>query len=373
MSQKQGLLLTLILTTIVGSALLYAWKIKNSNSDVTRYLEFTQKMDAEKEESGHSFDSPIDWETPQVYRNDRFGFQFTVTDAWRGYRVRQADVAMLSLIDNAVGFNLEIPTKDSSYTKANYQHSAGYAPVLSIYMYTKPVWQTLQSGEEGPAGGTYITGDDYHVFTYFDWHSDPPFDLQSVDFEISKVISTFSLFEKERVDTSNRRTYINTKYGYSIKYPANWYVDTTASEKDLELRVPEREETLGGDTYFSDFPDVWQYNPSNPLIVDHFEISLLVYKIDPRMTYAQFLKKHFDYLSPTAMESIKINGVPAMRVIMVTTDHPVGVTVVGVFIKSGDRIFVFSYSGKPITQANRDTANRIIGSFQLSEKNDVSQ
>src|SRR5687767_3084044 len=57
-------------------------------------------------------------------------------------------------------------------------------------------------------------------------------------------------------ETDDWKMYTNTRYGYSIKYPPDWYVDTQYSENDFTQRGPvDDNEFIGGDTVWSNYPN----------------------------------------------------------------------------------------------------------------------
>lgn len=163
-------------------------------------------------------------------------------------------------------------------------------------------------------------------------------------------------------ETANWKTYSNARYTYTIKYPTNWFVDTIYSENDFTQRGPvEDNEFIGGDTGFSNYPNASGYSMENPAPSDLYSVSLMVYRVASNISYDQFISsKHFGY---DKKENISINGISAVRLTGVTTDHPVGVTVVNTLVKVGNKMFVFNYSGNPIPQQIKDTANKLINSF----------
>lgn len=163
-------------------------------------------------------------------------------------------------------------------------------------------------------------------------------------------------------ETTSWQTYSNTRYSYTIKYPSNWYVETTYSEKDFTQRGPvEDNEFIGGDTSFSNYQNSSSYNLENPAPKDLYSAGFMIYKTEPAISYDQFISsKHFGY---DEKENISINGISALRLIGVSTDHPVGVTVVNTLVKVGNKMFVFNYSGSPIPQQEKDIVKKIINSF----------
>ena len=142
------------------------------------------------------------------------------------------------------------------------------------------------------------------------------------------------------------QTFSNKRYSYTIKYPKDWDVKNDHSESAFRARGEDKE-MIGGDTVFSN--------------QDHFSVNLMIYKVTTGSTYTQFISsKHFGY---DKKEEIKVNGLKAVRLSGVTNDHPVGVTVVNTLVKVGDRMFVFNYSGDPISQSDQDIAEEIIDSL----------
>jgi hypothetical protein len=163
-------------------------------------------------------------------------------------------------------------------------------------------------------------------------------------------------------EIANWKTYSSARYSYTIGYPSNWYIDTTYSQKDFTQRGPvEDNEFIGGDTGFSNYPNAPSYNMENPAPKDLYSVGFMIYKIEPNISYDQFISsKHFGY---DKKESISINGISVLRLTGVSTDNPVGVTVVNTLVKVGNKMFVFNYSGSPIPQQEKDIANKIINSF----------
>ena len=69
--------------------------------------------------------------------------------------------------------------------------------------------------------------------------------------------------------TANWKVYSNIRYAYTIKYPTNWFMDTTYSENDFTQRGSvEDNEFIGGDTGFSNYPNASIYNMETPEIKD---------------------------------------------------------------------------------------------------------
>ena len=183
------------------------------------------------------------------------------------------------------------------------------------------------------------------------------------------IVGYFTFVKKSETilkdETESWKTYSNIRYSYAIKYPSNWYVNTTYSENNFTRRgrlVEDNNVFIGGDTSFTNYPNPSSYDMENPAPKDFYSVNLMVYKIEPTETYDQFTSVH-NYFEPKKKESISINGINALRLTGVSTDHPVGVTVVNTFVKVDGKMFVFNYSGNPIPQIENDIASKVIGSF----------
>ncbi|MDO8492554.1 MAG: hypothetical protein Q7S34_02875 [bacterium] len=120
------------------------------------------------------------WKT---YTNIEYGFQLIFTDAWRGYKVKLQEI---SSNFGAGTLAFRVPTKSKIYVDEFGQD--GYATVLKISILNPEYWASLQN-EEGPKP-TFLARNSNYVFTYSLWQ-DPPEDLLNVDFEWSKVTSSF--------------------------------------------------------------------------------------------------------------------------------------------------------------------------------------
>lgn len=164
-------------------------------------------------------------------------------------------------------------------------------------------------------------------------------------------------------ETASWKTYSNARYSYTIKYPTNWYIDTTNSENDFRQRGPAgNSDFIGGDTNFANYPNASSYGIENIAPKDLFFVSFMIYKITPDITYDQFISsKHFGY---NKKENIAINGVSAIKLtgFPYPADNP-ELTVVNILVKVENKMFVFNYSGKPIPQQMKDIAEKIINSF----------
>jgi len=151
-------------------------------------------------------------------------------------------------------------------------------------------------------------------------------------------------------------SYDNKRYGYQMRFPANWYADITYAENDFT-----QASNVGGQITFSNYPDISKYDYSNPSPSDLFILFMRVEKIDPKNNYDQ-LSRDFGF---NMKEFIVINEQEGVRLAGISSDHPVGVMVVNTLFKQGDKMFVFNYSGNSISQSAKDIADKIIKSFTI--------
>ena len=126
-------------------------------------------------------DEKANWKT---YCNDEYGFDLTLSDAWRGYEVHEKTHPAHQ---NVIILYFRVPT-----TMTNYGDRSGYADRLAIGVWPTSVWE--DTATELLAHGVFIAADDKYVFDYSQWQK-PPDDLRDIDFDIYKVISTFRLIE----------------------------------------------------------------------------------------------------------------------------------------------------------------------------------
>lgn len=80
--------------------------------------------------------------------------------------------------------------------------------------------------------------------------------------------------------TASWKTFSNSRYGYSIKYPEKWYVQTDNSEEDFTKRggADVGIDYIGGDTYWSNYSNFDYTLGDEP--TDRQVISLMIYKTD---------------------------------------------------------------------------------------------
>ena len=157
--------------------------------------------------------------------------------------------------------------------------------------------------------------------------------------------------------TTGWKTYRDAQYGYSINYPSTWYLkkDTNASGAVQDLA-------------FSNYPD--ELNPQEDLYL----FGMNIYTIDAQTTYDDILSGYKPY-SYEESQNIDIDGLKAIKLTKITDEFLIKSqdtyksTNTFIFLKSGTRLFVFTYSydnpysGKSVAQDKIDTAEKIISTF----------
>ena len=217
------ILIVVILAVIVGGAILgYCWWTKQE----IPLLEIKKPEEVEEE--------IVDW---RIYRNERYGFEFTFPDRWKDYKVSEEDTA--------IAFKLK-HTRDDEY------HT-----VFRIKIYPKEKWDQLQSKEE-PSVEKYIDEKQGYVFAYSVGHDDegyvgfpevvPGEIYQGPFYDVeNKIIPTFKFLAED--ETTNWKTYRNEEHGFEFKYSERWgdISDSPAafvyrSDSTIIFKPPEFEE-----------------------------------------------------------------------------------------------------------------------------------
>jgi len=117
--------------------------------------------------------------TSLVYQNAKYGFQLTLTNAWKNYRA----------VEYPDHVDLGVPTKDSTWNR----DAGGYDDPIEIAIYTKSAWDASapHGNYNGPGGGgAYITENNDYVFAYVQL-DEVAKDLKNVNFNIPEVIKSF--------------------------------------------------------------------------------------------------------------------------------------------------------------------------------------
>ncbi len=199
----------------------------------------------------------------------------------------------------------------------------------------------------------------YFVFSYFEeWlPSSPTFDTYNLPPNSSTTGDNIS-DSMVKDPYAGWKIYTNEKYGYSIHYPGNWYVDTRFSNRDFSTRGSG--DVMGGDTLFANYENGYDYDITN-MPRDFDSIQLLIYKTDPKIVFLDDYVKTINFVGLYTKEDIMIHGVPGLKLTFSKDREQPSADAV-VFLKINDRVFNFSIRDSAIKEL-------ITNSFRPSEKN----
>jgi len=164
-----------------------------------------------------------------------------------------------------------------------------------------------------------------------------------VYFILSNGILTKKEAQIEQLDTTNWQTYTNQRYGYSIKYPRDWFINNNHSEEDYTKRGGEDVgfSYIGGDTYWSNYSGYYSL-PETP--ADYQIISLLINKSDE--SFQDIVKRHEDDEGVFDKVISDIQGNGLLKYKFITTSHPMGVQISVAIVKIDGGIMTFTYQRK---------------------------
>ncbi|HLC94232.1 MAG TPA: hypothetical protein VJH96_01545 [Patescibacteria group bacterium] len=155
-------------------------------------------------------------------------------------------------------------------------------------------------------------------------------------------------------ETANWKTYTNNRYGYNIKYPANWFVSTKYSEMDFTRRggYDVGITYYGGDTAWSNYPK-FDYTPPDPPPSDSQFIGLIILKTDQSLD-DYYNSTYNDPNDPETKvlekEKSTIQGKGLLKFTYVNfintlkTNNPQGAKARKALVKINNGIMIFSYS-----------------------------
>lgn len=125
----------------------------------------------------------------QTYRNDEYGFEITMTDAWKGYKVFEFEGGQD--IGAPTYLHFAMPTSDKTkYVVSSTDTMYGYVAPFTIVIISKD--RETVTMTDGSLGEDDANLYGYSLYSHFNELSE---DLKNIDFEIPKVISTFKFIE----------------------------------------------------------------------------------------------------------------------------------------------------------------------------------
>ena len=155
----------LILVLIAGG--LYFWKL--------------WRLEIEKNTPVKTTNETSDWKT---YVNPELGFRITLTDAWKGYKVFSSQGSQGVGAPTYLQFSM--PTSDKTKCVMSVTDEVcGYVAPFTIIIIAKDRSVSTVDGK--------ITEDKNNAYYYslYNHFNELPNDLNKIDFEIPKIISTF--------------------------------------------------------------------------------------------------------------------------------------------------------------------------------------
>jgi len=312
----------------------------------------------------------------QTYSNSKYGFELKYPIGWRIESCSRDDRVVINGRCDSDGQTIAINiSKESEFTKfVNYMRTtkdveskSTIAGISALHFTSMPEGGTSGVIEKGAIIQNYLFIKD-HNFFQINFTSQSVGGNQPIDRDWNKtfnlILSTFK-FTNTVADTSTWKTYANTKYNYSIKYPTNWKLETTNSNTDITPQShPGYQESGGAVRILAQaFATGGQLDitPPDSLYKDaetwHF-IDLKIAKPDPAITIDQFITNYPDLNIGHIynQEEIKIGDKSATRF---SSGNYVNTLVKDY---SHNRIYLFVY----FRQSENDLQDQIIQSLIIN-------
>ncbi len=155
---------------------------------------------------------------------------------------------------------------------------------------------------------------------------------------------------------SGWQTYTNKQYGYSIRYPKGFHINTKDSNKVFT------EAEMGGNTEVSNY---YVQDENAPLKETDISVSYFFGKSDPKISPDKFIDVAASQLAK--FEKFNLNGSPALKYMEYNQDYK-GFNFYHIMSVSGDKIynFTFIYTDSA-TMSTRELADKIGRSFTFTK------
>jgi hypothetical protein len=281
--------------------------------------------------------TPIEIKGWQTYKNDKYGFELTLTDAWKGYIVTEVSIQNIPVV--VFGF----PTTDTINWKE------GYTKYLHIFIFTKTQWKQVNSSTRSePNEPEYLDQNDKYVFAYSEGFQDVPKDLEYLlkkDSELQKAITTFKLINL--VDTSTWKIYKNDQYGFEFSYPNDWNYEQNKTDN---------------------FPVNINFAPSYKLESKFYYFFIDIWKLDNLAikTLDEYVS-HFESIVGQ-MTDTHVSNIPAKEIEYYSKANPTILNYQLRFIKEGYGYNIGSYDDKVNTSdKNIEITRAIISTFKFTK------
>ncbi len=167
-------------------------------------------------------------------------------------------------------------------------------------------------------------------------------------------------------------TYNNSKYGYSLRYPSKWAIDSTNAEKDFINGV-------GGESIISNYKNpLAQLESENPP-ADLVAVKIAVYKVDASTTLSKFIRSKVISLLRDDADFVKhktsLAGLEGEQLVYIQSGEKGGIFSVKTVVKKDTNMFVLSLSSFKQDASKEDKYNlpdalaaihsTVLNSFQL--------
>lgn len=152
------------------------------------------------------------------------------------------------------------------------------------------------------------------------------------------------------------QTYTNEKYGYTIRYPKGFHVETKYSNS------PYSKQGDGGNTTISNYYTV---DPNAPLKESDLSVSYFIMKFDYGVSPEKFIDAAVSQLSK--FDKFNLNGSPAIKYTEYNYNNE-GLNFDHIMSISGDKIFNFTYIyTNSASMSMRELADKIGESFVFTK------
>lgn len=170
-------------------------------------------------------------------------------------------------------------------------------------------------------------------------------DLQRTTTTLEETDSTSTSTTSVTTDpTASWKTFTNNLFGWTIKYPNDYYIDTEDSEKDFSKRggADVGIDYIGGDTYWANY-DLNANTTEGGHRSGAQAMALMVYKETDSMTIQQFVESKYQDISGSA--NVKAGTVDGIQYTMTGNDggkSSNNTNIITVF-KKGTYFYVINY------------------------------
>ncbi len=131
--------------------------------------------------------------------------------------------------------------------------------------------------------------------------------------------------------------YSNDKYGYSLQYPQNWYLNKTQADRALS-------NGLGGEVIISNKDKAMEVAQLEQPPLDMESMTLSVYQTGAAATIDQFIKDK-NFVTPLNQADTEVGTLPAKQLVYVydRQDFAKQILDIATLVKKDTKMFVFHY------------------------------